>query len=70
MDDSRLPLLKAQELRLLQVRTELLSEQERLVQSAEWQRDLALELSARKDRLESELATVRSELDALYRVAE
>jgi len=70
MDDPRLAHLKARELRLLQVRTELLSEHNRLVQTSEWQRDLVAELSVRKDRLEDELTAVRAELDAVYRAAE
>ena len=54
--------LKARELHLLQKRTEILKQQQKLVDGPAWNPEAADELSREHDRIEAELATVRRKL--------
>ncbi len=55
------------ELRLLGQRTKLLAREESLLGKLEWSPEESAELSAERDRLEEELARLRSDLVLLER---
>jgi hypothetical protein len=62
MSEPSLAQLKAREIHLLQRRTDILNEQQSLVDHDSWNQERADELSRDQDEVETELAEVRRQL--------
>lgn len=62
MSQAAVAQLKAREIHLLQKRTDILKQQQKLVDGPAWNPEKAEELSIEHDRIEAELADVRRKL--------
>ena len=67
MSELELRHLKAREIKLLQERTELRSEEDRLMRSPAWPRERVAEILERAERLESELQGIREQIGRVER---